>query len=108
MNQVSSRLRRGPDGYFWWCPACSRMHPLPDGWKFDGDLERPTFSPSFKHTWRAFTSHTAEGLGQGERYNAVCHYILTAGQVAYCDDSSHAMAGKTIPMPHLPTGCCGD
>jgi len=64
------------------------MHPLPDSWQFNGDLENPTFSPSFKHSWGSL--------------NKVCHYILTAGQLNYCSDSTHALAGKTVPLPSLP------
>ena len=63
------------------------MHPLPDGWTFDGNLEAPTFSPSFKHTWQN---------------GRVCHYILTAGMLNYCGDSTHALAGQSIPLPVLP------
>lgn len=84
--QVSSKLRRSTTGLMCWCPACEEMHPLPDSWTFDGNLESPTFSPSFKHT----TSNT------------VCHYVLTAGVLNYCGDCTHAMAGQSVPLPELP------
>lgn len=94
MNQVSSKLRRAPGRYFHWCPGCEHMHPLPDqGWTFNGDLERPTFSPSFK---------------QHLRGNAVCHYILTDGVLNFCNDSHHALAGKSVPLPVLPPGALDD
>jgi hypothetical protein len=91
MGQVSKFLRRGQDRYFHWCPACQRMHPLPDAWSYNGDLEKPTFTPSFKHN---FT------LDNGDK--AVCHYILTDGMLTFCADSTHALASKTVPMQPLP------
>jgi hypothetical protein len=63
------------------------MHPLPDGWTFDGNLEAPTFTPSFLHSW---------GTGK------VCHYNLIAGWLQFCPDSTHGLAGKTVPLPDLP------
>lgn len=98
MGQVSSKLRHSSTGYFWFCPACEEMHPLPDGWTFDGDLEAPTFSPSFKHDWNC---GPLIELPKREGRN-VCHYIVTAGRVAYCGDCTHSMAGQTIDMPTLP------
>lgn len=61
MGQVGRFLRRigAGEGYFGrgfahWCPACEEMHafaveePFRNGakWTFDGNLEKPTFSPS--------------------------------------------------------------
>lgn len=66
------------------------MHPLPDGWTFNGNVEKPTFSPSFKHDWKEKDTPK------------VCHYIVTDGRVAYCGDCTHSMSGQTIDMPDLP------
>lgn len=71
-----------------WCPACEEMHLLPDSWKFDGNLEKPTFAPSFRHT--------------GNPLPWVCHYHLTEGQLIYCPDCTHQMANKVVPLPVLP------
>jgi hypothetical protein len=100
MGQVTAKLRKTTHGFAWWCPACEEAHPLPYGrdWTFDGNLEAPTFTPSFKHDWN-WGPMVKPGKREGLN---VCHYIITAGQVAYCGDCTHAMAGKTIPMPDLP------
>lgn len=90
MGQISSKLRRATDAYYWFCPGCEDLHPLPDGWTFDGNTAAPTFTPSFRHTW------AKAGAAR------CCHYIVTAGRVAYCADSTHSLAGKTIDMPDLP------
>lgn len=87
------------DGYFVWCPGCDYQHlfniknaetqadaPLPF-WEFNGNLERPTFSPSFK------MQH-----GKGE----VCHSYLTEGMWQFLDDCTHDFAGQTISMVPLP------
>jgi len=89
VNQVSAVLRRAANGYVHWCPACEEMHILPDSWTFDGNLEKPTFQPSFKH----------EG---GSTPGWCCHYVLTAGVLNFCSDCSHAMAGQSVPLPPIP------
>lgn len=88
MSQAGTRLRRAETGYYHWCPGCEMMHPLPDRWTFNGDVERPTFSPSFLHRF-------------GKDDARVCHYILTDGVLNYCSDSTHALAGKAVPLPTL-------
>lgn len=94
--KVSAVLRDTEGGYVHWCPGCDRTHVLPTGlpytmtWEFDGNLEQPTFRPSFKNTWPS---------PKGDR---VCHYNLVAGQLQFCDDSTHALSGQTVPLPALP------
>ncbi len=88
--QVSSKLRRAESSYMHWCPACEEMHPLPDSWAFNGDLEMPTFTPSFRH------GPTNAGS------NNICHYVLTAGVLNYCGDCTHTMAGQSVSLPELP------
>lgn len=110
MGQVSAIMRRTTTGYVWWCPACQEMHPLPDGWTFNGNFDRPTFSPSFRHT--GIQSVVVDGKWTGEWVRDAdgkplpwcCHYIITDGQAAYCGDCTHALSGKTVPMPPLPEG----
>lgn len=109
MSRVSSKLRRRTDGYAHWCPACGELHPLPDSWKFDGNLESPTFTPSFKHTGKqAIVDARGEWTGEwrcdaeGKALDGVCHYVLTAGVLNFCGDCTHEMAGKSVPLPVLP------
>ena len=98
MSQVSSTLRRasevfgaGVDGYVHWCPACEEAHRLPGSWTFNQGLEKPTFTPSFKHT-----------ISFGHKPDKICHYIVTDGVLNYCGDCTHALAGKSVPLPDLP------
>ena len=106
--RVSAKLRRDEGGYDHWCPACEEMHHLPDSWKFDGNVAEPTFTPSFKHSFlkRVFINGHWTGEwardASGNTIPAICHYMLTAGKLEFCSDCTHAMAGKTVPLPDLP------
>lgn len=110
MGQVSSTLRRSAGGYSHWCPGCEEMHLLPDTWTFDGNLEAPTFTPSFKHkgVQRVFVDGRWTGEckrdGAGATIPYICHYILTAGVLNFCGDCTHALIGQKVPLPKLPEG----
>lgn len=86
------------------CPACDTMHfyytdeyehPGPK-WEFNGDVENPTFSPSLLRS-------TSIPRNEAEKENPVwypqCHLFVIDGQIQYCSDSPHALAGQTIPIP---------
>ena len=96
--------------YFHWCPACEEMHPLPDSWKFDGDLENPSFRPSFKHSGKKTVKVDGKWTGewvrdaQGKAVPYVCHYVLTKGVLNFCGDCTHDFAGRSVPLPVLPKG----
>jgi hypothetical protein len=95
MGQVSPKLRSVNGGFAHWCPGCRRMHVIPHGnakgpqWTFNGDVNRPTFSPSVKLDW-------------GDVPPKVCHYFLTDGMLQFCGDSYHHLAGQTVELPNLP------
>lgn len=95
MGQVSKYLRNASDGsYLCWCPACQEPHVLPSkGWTFDGNVERPTFTPSFKIWW---TDHAVQ-----PPQARVCHFTLTNGILNFSDDSTHTMRGA-VALPELP------
>lgn len=90
--RVSSKLGRTTAGHYHWCPGCESMHVLPDSWTFDGNVESPTFSPSFLHKWNYGPERTPKS----------CHYIVTAGILNYCGDCHHALRGTSVPIPDLP------
>ena len=97
MGQVSRVLRRTQAGWAHWCPGCDEMHVIPDGatgpkWSFDGNLEKPTFSPSVRHSWNWGPHEDKE----------TCHYFLTAGVLCFCADSTHKLAGQNVPLPEFP------
>lgn len=88
---------RGDEGWIWFrCPACEHGHTIPTkgprGWQWNGDLDRPTISPSLKVT-------TPDPKGGTPL--RVCHFYVKNGQIEYLGDCTHALAGKTIPMEDL-------
>lgn len=103
MSQVSAKLRRVDGYYVHFCPGCLEKHLLPDkGWKFNGDLDSPGFTPSFLHTFTRFESYDDRGVGIGPRIKRICHYILTDGQLQFQPDCWHDLKSLTVPLPDLP------
>jgi len=114
VNQVSSTLRKVSGGYAHWCPGCEGMHILPDSWHFNGNLDKPTFAPSFKHQGiqRVFSDGkwTGEWVKDsgGNPVPFQCHYVLTDGILKFCSDSTHSLSSKSVPLPVLPEGFCDE
>ncbi len=109
MGQISAVLRRVQGGYGHWCPGCGEMHTIFDHWTFNGNVDLPTFSPSVKITGvRNVDDERGEWTGEwvrdanGKPVPHCCHYFLTDGQLQFCGDSTHPLAGQTVPLPPLP------
>jgi len=71
------------------CPACRYPHLFDARWKFNEDVDRPTFTPSM--------------LVNGELYkqdpNLIrCHSFVTEGRIQFLSDSNHSMAGQTVDL----------
>lgn len=71
-----------------WCPGCEMHHVFDRRWQFDGNMERPTFRPSLKVTYT---------YGD-KREPRVCHSYVRDGQWEYLNDSTHELAGQTVPL----------
>ena len=89
------------------CPACDGVHqvwtktPRPNGgWTFNGDFDRPTFTPSVLVTYNG-PDADGKDVGFGPGPPSRCHSFVTTGEIQFCGDSSHALAGKTVPLPEL-------
>jgi hypothetical protein len=104
--QVSQFLRKAATGYIHFCPACSDAHMFTTegatAWTFNGDVERPSFSPSMLIRWGRFADPSYKPEPGEDDLSGTCHYFLKVGQLAYCSDSTHELAGKTVPLPELP------
>lgn len=74
------------DIYTFWCVGCAETHsfvvPPKDspvkGWEFNGDFDKPTFSPSLLYR--------------------KCHLFLRDGIVEFLSDCRHRYAGRKIPI----------
>lgn len=66
-------------------------------WTYNGDLDTPTFSSSIH-----IQVGSQEGRDKPWVYSTTCHYFLVSGNLQYCGDSAHALAGLTVPLPDFP------
>ena len=83
------------------CPGCGCHHRIPTRpipadrggnhpkWTFNGDLDRPTLSPSIKATMR-----------MGDK-TLVCHSFVREGRIQFCGDSTHRLAGQTVELDEV-------
>lgn len=96
------------------------MHSLPvvalsgPKWEFNGNIERPTFTPSLLITTGHYTSRHKPGDECWCTYNlnnpdepspfrcSRCHLFLTDGQLRFLEDCTHELKGQTIPLPEIP------
>lgn len=118
MGLISSILRQAEGGQLtWWCPGCDGAHTIQTGegpgprWGWNGDAERPTFTPSV-----LVTGHGLTPAGQAaadawfeagcprpapefENGPTVCHSFVIDGQMQMLGDCTHTLAGQTVPIP---------
>lgn len=81
----------GGKAFMFFCPGCKYYHsvvierhsPGPE-WTWNGDMNKPTFSPSLGVNM-AMPEHR-------------CHSFVRDGRIQYLDDCYHELAGKTVDM----------
>lgn len=74
--------------YVFYCKGCRETHSFQvPRWKFNGDMEFPTFWPSLRSSWQ---------------FQTKCHLYVTRGEIEYLGDCAHEFASKTIPLPEIP------
>ena len=64
------------------CPACKCGHAFDGRWKFNGNMDAPTFRDSMRV--QNDTVH--------------CHFYVTDGNIEFLADCAHELAGKTVPL----------
>jgi len=78
-----------PDGiHAFICPGCGRCHAPDERWTFNGDYEKPTFSPSI-----------LVKTGHYPKPEDICHSFVTDGMIQFLSDCTHELAGQTIEIP---------
>lgn len=104
-------LDRVADGsmVMFWCPGCLNFHGVwlrghgdknPHGasWDWNGDLVRPTFSPSILVRVGPFSPNAKpHGMDPNTRM-IVCHSFVREGRIEFLTDCTHAMAGQTVDL----------
>lgn len=119
MSAVSRKLRRwageGVAGYSYWCQGCESLHQVrTEGfsvWGFNGDVDRPVFTPSVLVTYPA--NPDADEEFREWRTERRCHTFVghsgaQPGEVIFLGDCTHALAGTVQPLPDLPDYLRGD
>ncbi|HUP80814.1 MAG TPA: DUF6527 family protein [Pirellula sp.] len=82
----------GGQMYLFYCPGCKEVHHYNVGrekrpvWTFNGDFDKPTFSPSLLYPTKT----------------PRCHLFVTDGNIIYCSDCGHSLAGQTVPLTNIP------
>ena len=78
--------------YHFYCPGCKCEHYIAVAnndcgfpiWNWNGDMEKPTISPSVKVTCNVDPK--------------CCHSFIRDGKIQYLSDCTHELAGKTVDM----------
>jgi len=118
-EQRDARIKVTPESdmgesIWFWCrsPGCETHHSfrtkLAKGekgplWTFNGDMEKPTFSPSLLYRFTRDRDNKPNPDGTYPNpVDVVCHLFLTNGQINYLGDCSHGLKGQVVPLPDLP------
>lgn len=92
LRRITQKDGYTAQGWVHWCPGCEHIHafavetPFGNGahWSFDGNMDRPTFTPSMN-------------IGP-----SFCHYFLRDGRIQFLDDCRHNLRGQTLELPDIP------
>lgn len=87
-------------GYLFKCPGCGERHPIATErpnevgarWSFNGDQERPAFSPSVLLSYDDQSTYPVPHI-------VVCHSFVREGRIEFLPDCTHALAGQTVDLP---------
>lgn len=123
---LSPYLRQVSPGLLaFWCAGCREAHTIGVGdgpgprWGWNGDAERPVFTPSVLVTghWYTPQGEAAEQAWQDagcpqprpkfETADTRCHTFVGCngaqpGQIIYLTDCTHALAGQVVDLSPMP------
>lgn len=106
VGKLAEDGRPFPDRWWFYCPGCMqeiKIHNpdytdeerkrlsvhcinVRDIHKFNGDADKPTFSPSLMYNFIP---------------GRICHSFVTDGRIQYLDDCTHPLARQTIDLPEI-------
>lgn len=109
--KVKITQHEGKTLYTFHCPGCHMFHTVNSSWQFNGDVNNPTLAPSVlvrsghycdghkpgDTCWCTVSAAAAGGFKCGR-----CHSFVTNGEIHFLSDSTHLLAGQTVPLPELP------
>jgi hypothetical protein len=82
------------------CPGCETRHAISTKrWTFNGDGDKPTFSPSI--LVRTGTQVDPAYIRKAGDPPTRCHSFVRDGRIQFLSDCDHALAGKTVELPSI-------
>lgn len=118
MGKLSRILRSTEGGVMFWCPGCREMHGISVNsgvpgrdWGYNGNPDAPTFTPSVLvrsghhvpgHEGPECWCNWPDKAELPDLQCRICHSFVTDGQIQFLTDSTHELAGQTVPLPPLP------
>lgn len=96
------------EDFGYWCPGCNSGHEIAVNqpnysnakWTFNGNFQRPTFSPSLNLR----INPPGHPHYQPDVSSTVCHCFIADGRIQFLGDCTHGLAGQTVEMPDIPDG----
>lgn len=93
-------------GYSIVCPGCNQNHVIYTNpvlynicWGFNGDCEKPTFSPSLLCLTGSFAK--PDYIDDPDIPPTRCHSFITDGRIQYLNDCTHNLKGQTLELPNI-------
>jgi hypothetical protein len=94
----------GKLNWSFYCPGCKCHHGIstiePHAWSFNGDIDRPTFSPSLRVQSGPKCDPITHLRIPGEP-DQVCHSFIKNGMIQFLGDCTHELAGQTVEIPDI-------
>lgn len=103
-------LEGGSVAFF--CPGCQEYHEViidktkSPSWDFNGNYEKPTFTPSIKVTSGHYMSgHKGSCWCDYNKTHpdnpfkcSVCHSFITDGRIQFLNDCTHELSGQIVEL----------
>ena len=84
------------------CPGCGKEHMLsPTIHSWNGDVDRPTITPSVLFDWESGADSENGILIKGSGKANICHSFIRDGYIQFLVDCTHHLAGVIECLPDI-------
>lgn len=90
-------------GQIFFCPGCKSTHAVNTSgprWTYNGDVVKPTFTPSILVTYGGVDADEDENEDDG--LPSRCHSFVKDGMIQFLGDCTHELSDKSVPIPEWP------
>lgn len=108
MSNIMGVLNVAGAQILFWCPGCDKPHAISTNlWGFDGNYERPTFTPSVLVAPVPCLINEDLELPElvapeNKSMTPNCHSFVRGGRIEFLSDCTHSLAGQTADLPAWP------